>query len=146
MILVTEFMDEVAVAMLSAAHPTTYAPHLADNQSEIPALMSGVQALVVRNRTTVNEALFREAPDLRLVGRPGVGLDHVDLAACGLRGIEVAPATGANIRPVAEYVVTSAPLLLRGAFRTNSTIDDFGRQAKDCLLEKKIRPGLSLNH
>ena len=43
MILVTEFMDEAAVATLSAAHPTTYAPHLADNQSEILALMSGVR-------------------------------------------------------------------------------------------------------
>ncbi len=122
MILVTEFMDEAAVAMLSAAHPTTYAPHLADNQPEIPALMPGVQALVVRNRTTVDEALLREAPDLRLVGRLGVGLDNIDLAACGIRGIEVAPATGANTRSVAEYVVTSALVLLRGAFRANSTM------------------------
>ena len=101
MILVTGFMDETAVAALSAANPTTCSPHLADNQSETPALMSGVQALFVRNRTTVNEALLWEAPDLRLVGRLGVGLDNVDLAACGIRGIEVAPATGANTRSVA---------------------------------------------
>ena len=120
MILVTEFMDEAAVATLSAAQSTTYAPHLADNQSEIPALMSGVQVLVVRNRTTVNEALLGEAPDLRLVGRLGVGLDNIDLSACEVRGIEVAPVTGANTRSVAEYVVASAMVLLRGAFRANS--------------------------
>ena len=84
MILVTEFMDEAAVATLSVALPKTYAPHLDDNQSEIPALMSGVQALVVRNRTAVNEALFRVAPYLRLVGRLEVSLDHVHVFLCVL--------------------------------------------------------------
>ena len=68
----------------------------------------------------MNEALLGKTPDLRLVGRLGVGLDNIDLAACGKRGIEVTPATGANTRPVAEHFVTSAPVLLCEAFRATA--------------------------
>ena len=120
MILISEFMDESAVNRLSETCATTYAPDLADRQSEIPALMQGIRALVVRNRTQVTRDLLAQSPDLELVGRLGVGLDNIDLDACLERGIEVAPATGANTLSVAEYVVTNALLLLRGAYQANA--------------------------
>lgn len=119
MILITEFMDETQVARLSGEHPTRYAPDLADRQQDIPALMSGIRALIVRNRTQVTGALLEQAPDLKVVGRLGVGLDNIDLAACADRGIEVIPATGANTLSVAEYVATNALVLLRGAYLSN---------------------------
>ncbi len=120
MILITEFMDERAVQKLSAAYPTRYAPDLADRQSDLPELMQDIQALVVRNRTQVTRDLLTHSPNLRLVGRLGVGLDNIDLDACEERGIEVAPATGANTLSVAEYVVTNALALLRGAYQANA--------------------------
>jgi len=116
MILITEFMDEAQVARLGGEHTTRYAPDLADRQEDIPALMSGIRALIVRNRTQVTEALLDSAPDLKIVGRLGVGLDNIDLSACADRGVEVIPATGANTLSVAEYVVTNALVLLRGAY------------------------------
>ncbi len=116
MILITEFMDEEAVGRLKAAHATTYAPELADAQGDIPAQMAGVQALIVRNRTQVTEALLAASPDLKCVGRLGVGLDNIDLEACKARGVEVMPALGANTLSVAEYVVTNAAVLLRDAY------------------------------
>jgi len=116
MILITEFMDEAQVARLAGEHPTRYAPDLADRQEDIPVLMSGIRALIVRNRTQVTEALLDSAPDLKIVGRLGVGLDNIDLSACADRGVEVIPATGANTLSVAEYVVTNALVLLRGAY------------------------------
>ena len=117
MILITEFMDQAAVERLRAHHLTEYAPGLADAQAEIPDRMAGVQALVVRNRTRVTEALLDAAPDLTVVGRLGVGLDNIDLEACKARGVEVIPATGANTLSVAEYVVTNALILLRNAYQ-----------------------------
>ncbi|MGI9393808.1 MAG: hydroxyacid dehydrogenase [Boseongicola sp.] len=120
MILITEFMDENAVARLASAHPTTYSPDLADRQSDIPAMMQGIQALVVRNRTQISRSLIEFAPDLRLIGRLGVGLDNIDLEACAESEIEVAPATGANTLSVAEYVVTNALILLRDAYQANA--------------------------
>ena len=120
MILITEFMDAAAVDRLSAAHPTTYAPELADNQDKIPALMAGVQALIVRNRTQVTKDLMLAAPELKCVGRLGVGLDNIDLDACKNLDVKVIPATGANNLSVAEYVVTNALILLRNAYQAKA--------------------------
>lgn len=116
MILITEFMDDEAVGRLKAAHATIYAPELADAQGDIPARMAGVRALIVRNRTQVTEALLAASPDLKCVGRLGVGLDNIDVEACKARGVEVMPALGANTLSVAEYVVTNAAILLRDAY------------------------------
>ncbi len=122
MILITEFMDEAAATRMAAAQNTKYAPDLADRQDEIPAMLPGVQALVVRNRTQVTKALLGAAPDLKVVGRLGVGLDNIDLEACKARGIEVIPAIGANTLSVAEYVVTNAAILLRCAYQANAAM------------------------
>ncbi|TCL08368.1 (S)-sulfolactate dehydrogenase [Shimia isoporae] len=118
MILITEFMDEDAVGRLKAAHATTYAPELADTQDNIPARMAGIKALIVRNRTQVTAALLDASPDLKCVGRLGVGLDNIDLEACKARKVEVMPALGANTLSVAEYVVTNAAILLRDAYHS----------------------------
>jgi (S)-sulfolactate dehydrogenase len=120
MILITEFMDAPAVDRLRAAHPVTYDPGLADRQDDIPAMMPGVRALIVRNRTQVREAILDAAPDLACVGRLGVGLDNIDVALCEGRGVAVYPATGANTLSVSEYVIGTAMALLRGAYAANA--------------------------
>jgi (S)-sulfolactate dehydrogenase len=118
-ILITEFMDETAVDRLRSAHRVTYDPGLADRQGEIPALLPGVRALIVRNRTQVRPALLDAGPDLLCVGRLGVGLDNIDVPACEGRGLDIYPATGANNLSVAEYVIGTAMVLLRGAYAAN---------------------------
>ena len=137
MILITEFMDETAVERLKAAHPTGYAPHLADRPEELAARVDGIQALIVRNRTQVTAKLLDAASRLKVVGRLGVGLDNIDLDACNALGVEVIPAIGANTLSVAEYVVANALVLLRGAYQANARMlagdwpraDCFGREA-----------------
>jgi (S)-sulfolactate dehydrogenase len=121
-IVITEFMDEPAVAGLAARHATEYAPTLVDRRSELLAALADSRALIVRNRTRVDAGLLAAAPRLEVVGRLGVGLDNIDLDACRARGIAVIPATGANDLAVAEYVITTAAVLLRGAFFANAAM------------------------
>ncbi len=45
----------------------------------------------------------------------GVGLDNIDVEACRTRGVEVCPSIGANAVSVAEYVIATAMILLRGS-------------------------------
>jgi (S)-sulfolactate dehydrogenase len=52
----------------------------------------------------------------------GVGLDNIDLATCTARQIEVIPATGANARSVAEYVIAVALLLRRGTYAATAAV------------------------
>jgi len=121
-ILVCEFMDPAAVDRLRRDFDVHYDPQLVDRPAELEAAVAEVDALIVRNRTQVRGDLLARAAKLRVVGRLGVGLDNIDLAACRERGIEVIPATGANARAVAEYVVCTAMLLLRGAYTATAQV------------------------
>ena len=113
-IVITEFVDEAAVADLGADYDVTYDPSLVDRPQEIGALLADALALIVRNRTQVDATLLDAAPQLKVVGRLGVGLDNIDLEACERRGVAVCPATGAGTVSVAEYVIATLLVLLRG--------------------------------
>lgn len=115
-IVITEFMDAPAVARLAARHEVLYDPALVDDPARLRAEAAGCDALVVRNRTQVRGELLAALKACRVVGRLGVGLDNIDVPACVARGMQVIPATGANALSVAEYVVTSALVLLRGVY------------------------------
>jgi len=121
-IVISEFMDEAAVARLAGVHSTHYDENLVDRRGELKAHLADADALIVRNRTRVDVELLEAAPRLRVVGRLGVGLDNIDVAACAARGIEVIPALGANTLAVAEYVVGTAMLLLRGAYGSTAAV------------------------
>ncbi len=116
MIVITEFMDERAVERLRARHDVLYDPTLVDDASRLRQKAAASDALIVRNRTQVRGDLLAALTRCKVVGRLGVGLDNIDVAACDARGIRVIPATGANALSVAEYVVGIAVVLLRGAY------------------------------
>lgn len=123
-IVISEFMDEAAVATLTARFQVLIDPRLVDDRPGMLALLRNARALIVRNRTQVDTEVLAAAPALRVVGRLGVGLDNIDTAACAARGIEVIPATGANADSVAEYVLLSAGVLLRQAFAASEEVAD----------------------
>jgi (S)-sulfolactate dehydrogenase len=115
-IVISEFMDPAAVAETAAHYDVHYDPDLADKTDDLKRLLADARALVVRNRTRVDADLLEAGPGLQVVGRLGVGLDNIDLAACRDRSVGVCPATGANDDSVAEWVVAAVMTLLRGAF------------------------------
>lgn len=121
-IVITEFMDAAAVDGLRRDYDVLYDPGFVDRRDELLGLLTDVRALIVRNRTQVDGALLAAAPDLVVVGRLGVGLDNIDVAACGARGVEVRPAFGANAVAVAEYVIAALLVLFRGAFRATDRV------------------------
>ena len=121
-IVIAEFMDAAAIASLTKRFDVHYQSDLVDRNADLRAAVGSADALVVRNRTQVNAALLAAAPALKVVGRLGVGLDNIDLAACEARGIAVIPATGANALAVAEYVIGTAMLLLRGAYGATADV------------------------
>jgi D-3-phosphoglycerate dehydrogenase/(S)-sulfolactate dehydrogenase len=77
------------------------------------AQLAGARALVVRNRTRVDAELLDSAPSLEVVGRAGVGLDNIDVAAADARGVVVVAPLGANAISVAEHTVALALALTR---------------------------------
>ena len=121
-VVITEFMDEPAVAQLAARHDVLYDAKLVDDPARLKAEAARADAIVVRNRTQVRGELLAALARCKVVGRLGVGLDNIDVAACEARGMKVIPATGANALSVAEYVIATAMLLLRGAYRSSAEV------------------------
>jgi (S)-sulfolactate dehydrogenase len=121
-IVITEFMDEAAVAALRARFSVHHDPDLFAKPDELAQLLAAAPALIVRNQTQVRGAVLEAAKALKVVGRLGVGLDNIDMEACAARDIKVFPATGANSLSVVEYVICSAMVLLRGAYFANAAM------------------------
>jgi (S)-sulfolactate dehydrogenase len=122
-VVISEFMDEDAVAWLATHFPVTYDPSLVSERARLLAAGDGAAGLIVRNRTKVDGELLAAWPDLRTVGRLGVGLDNIDMEACKGRGISVWPAIGGNAVSVAEYVIAAVLVLRRaGAFHGTARV------------------------
>ncbi len=121
-IVISEFMDQRAVAQLQARHDVVYDPALVDDLPRLLQLAQTADALIVRNRTQVRGDLLGALTRCTVIGRLGVGLDNIDVPGCEASGMEVIPATGANALSVAEYVITAAMLLLRGAFASTADV------------------------
>ena len=113
-VLITEFMDKGVAAELTADYDVFWDPDLWNKRDELVEQVKSARAIVVRNATQVDAELIAAATNLEIVARMGVGLDNIDLDTCKSRGIEVCPSIGANAASVAEYVIATALILLRG--------------------------------
>jgi (S)-sulfolactate dehydrogenase len=121
-LVISEFMDESAVAQLQAQHNVVFDPTLVDDMPRLLQLAQTADALIVRNRTQVRGELLAALARCKVIGRLGVGLDNIDVSACEARGMQVIPATGANALAVAEYVIGTAMVLLRGVYLSSAAV------------------------
>lgn len=115
-IVISEFMDEKAASSLEDHFEVVFDTGLLENRQALLTAVADAEGIIVRNRTQVDAELLAAAPRLKVVGRLGVGLDNIDLAACETRGVVVKPAHGGNGSSVAEYVLTGALVLRRQAY------------------------------
>ncbi|MEY5011195.1 MAG: hypothetical protein RLZZ253_2334 [Verrucomicrobiota bacterium] len=72
-------------------------------EEELLAIIGEYSGLVVRSETKVNAKVIEAAPQLRVVGRAGVGVDNVDGDAATRRGIVVMNTPGGNTVSTAEH-------------------------------------------
>jgi phosphoglycerate dehydrogenase-like enzyme len=128
-VVVSEFIDMVGLELLRGEATVEYDPSLYQYPERLAALLADADGLVVRNQTRVTSDLIALAPKLRVIGRLGTGLDNVDVAAAGARGIPVVYAPGANAQAVAEYVLGCLLALSRQlvAARADMLAGDFDR-------------------
>jgi (S)-sulfolactate dehydrogenase len=142
-IVISEFMDEGAVAQLAAVHDVLYDPLLVDDVPRLMTEAQGADVLIVRNRTQVRHALLSALGRCEVVGRLGVGLDNIDVSGCEAKGMRVIPASGANALSVAEYVIASAMLLLRGTYASTQAVAA-GRWPRAALSDGRETAGQTL--
>ena len=113
MIVISEDVWSDGFAELAKSHTTIHEPDLWSRRDDLKRLLLDAEALVVRNRTQVNEEIFAIAPKLKVVGRAGVGLDNIDIEAANRNGVVVSAALGINAVAVGELTLGLALALLR---------------------------------
>jgi len=79
-------------------------------------------ALVVRSRTRVTQAVFEAAVRLKVVGRAGVGVDNIDLAAATRHGVTVVNAPMSTTLAVAEQTLALMLALARQIPRADAAM------------------------
>ncbi len=109
-VLITESIAPGPEAWIAARAETIT---LAAGDPGFDAALARAAGLVVRTYTIVDTDLLERAPELRVVGRAGVGLDNIDLDACAARGVRVVHTPDANRDAVVEYVVSMLLTALR---------------------------------
>lgn len=121
-ILVSEYLPDEHLDLLRTRHEVVYDPDLCTDRSRLLDQMAGIEAILIRNRTRIDSELIAADPDLRVVGRLGVGLDNIDMSFCEQAGVRVISAVGANAVSVAEYVIGAMLVLTRGVFEMSPSM------------------------
>jgi D-3-phosphoglycerate dehydrogenase / 2-oxoglutarate reductase len=103
-VLVTEKIANRGLDLLSGAGHTVDVQEGLSPQALVDAVR-GAQALVIRSATKVTAEVLDAGSDLVVVGRAGVGVDNVDVAAATSRGVMVVNAPTSNILSVAEQAM-----------------------------------------
>jgi D-3-phosphoglycerate dehydrogenase / 2-oxoglutarate reductase len=76
-----------------------------DPDGDLPEKIAEYDAIIVRSGTKITADLIERAERLKVIGRAGVGVDNVDLAAASKRGIVVANAPQSTVISAAEHTV-----------------------------------------
>lgn len=83
------------------------------SESELLAAAAGADAIVVRSGVKITRAVIEAAPKLRAVGRAGVGVDNIDVAAASERGVVVMNTPAGNTISTAEHAFSLMLALAR---------------------------------
>ena len=120
-ILVSDDVSESGLAPLKAAG---FDVEKRTNLSgaELRALMPDYDGLVVRSETKVTAELMDAGGRLRAVGRAGVGVDNIDVAAATARGIIVMNAPDGNTLTTAEHTMALLLALARGVPQAHASL------------------------
>lgn len=73
-------------------------------QDELPAKLQAYDGITVRSATKVRKALIDACPNLKLIGRGGVGVDNIDVEYAKEKGIGVYNTPASSSLSVAELV------------------------------------------
>ncbi|MFT5723579.1 MAG: D-3-phosphoglycerate dehydrogenase [Bacteroidia bacterium] len=112
-------------------------------QAELADKLNNYDAIVVRSATKVRKELIDLCPNIKLIGRGGVGMDNIDVDYARSKGIEVINTPAASSNSVAELVFAHLLTSIRFLNKTNrqmadASFDRFGALKKETSKGKEL--------
>jgi D-3-phosphoglycerate dehydrogenase len=102
-VLITDGLDDNGKALLRESVELTDQPGI--TAEDLMKVIGQFDALIVRGRTKVTPAIFEAGKNLKVVGRAGVGVDNIDLAAAKANKVTVVNSPLATTTAVAELTL-----------------------------------------
>lgn len=119
-VLVAEEIAEAGVAMLRESFAvdvgTSWTPE------ELASRIGDYDAILIRSATRLDAELIERGVRLKVIGRAGIGVDNVDVAAATRRGIIVANAPQSNIVAAAEHTIALMLALARNVPQAHASL------------------------
>jgi D-3-phosphoglycerate dehydrogenase len=136
-VLANDGIDAAGKAILEKAGFTVITEKVAQDQLADYLFNEKIAVLLVRSATTVRAELINKCPDLKIIGRAGVGMDNIDVDHAREKGIKVLNTPGASSQSVAELVFSHLFTLSRKLHVANREMPqkgttEFGRLKKTC--------------
>ena len=119
-ILLTDGLEENGRVILGAA--AEVADQTGISADDLLKVVGEYDALIVRGRTKVTAAVFDAATNLKAVGRAGVGVDNIDLAAAKTHNVTVVNSPLATTVAVAELTLSLMLSLVREIPRADASM------------------------
>jgi D-3-phosphoglycerate dehydrogenase len=110
-ILISDGLSEAGIALLKTVGEVTVNPKI--TAEELLVALPAYHALVVRSRTRVTAQVVEAGTALKVIGRAGVGVDNIDVAAAVAQGITVVNSPLAATISVAELTLAMMLALAR---------------------------------
>ena len=92
-------------------------------RSEIRAILSSFEGLIIRSKTYVDAELLSSADQLRFVARAGAGTDNIDVDYLRSSGIELINAPEGNRDAVGDHTVGLILALTKNLVKSNSEVN-----------------------
>jgi D-3-phosphoglycerate dehydrogenase len=89
---------------------------------ELAERIGEYHAILIRSATQLTADVIARADNLRVIGRAGIGVDNVDVAAATKRGIIVANAPQSNIVAAAEHTIALMLALARNVPQAHASL------------------------
>ena len=139
-ILANDGISSKGKELLMAAGFTVITDKVEQDQLAKTVNEQGIEMILVRSATTVRKEVIDACPNLKLIGRGGVGMDNIDVAYAREKGITVINTPASSSQSVAELVMGhlfSLSRFLQDSFK-NMESGDFSS------LKKKYAKGIEL--
>jgi D-3-phosphoglycerate dehydrogenase / 2-oxoglutarate reductase len=142
-ILANDGLSQTGIDQLTNAGFTVVTDAVAQDQLIDAINQENYVGVLVRSATTVRKEVVDACPDLKFVGRGGVGMDNIDVEYARSKGIAVFNTPGASSQSVAELVMSHMFSLARSLYDSNRQMPQNGHEKfKD--LKKKYGKGTEL--
>lgn len=119
-VLITDKINDLAVKIVARVAEADNLPTM--DEDKLCEIIGKYDALLVRSQTKVTAKVIEAGKNLKIIGRAGVGVDNIDVAAATEKGIIVVNSPDGNTHAAAEHTIAMMMAMSRNIPAADASI------------------------